>query len=62
MVQIDGFVQPDEFWGPLGAARLQWTKPFTAVTDHDLTEHRYRWFPDGELNAAGRKKFIWKFF
>uniref|UniRef100_A0A915IF41 Acetyl-coenzyme A synthetase N-terminal domain-containing protein n=1 Tax=Romanomermis culicivorax TaxID=13658 RepID=A0A915IF41_ROMCU len=43
---------PDLFWGTVAKNRLQWTKPFDKVQNHDLKNHHYRWFTGGELNVA----------
>ncbi len=44
---------PDGFWGK-EAARLEWMKPFTKVSDvsWDEADLHVRWFEDGTLNVA----------
>uniref|UniRef100_A0A2P2I3B5 Acetyl-coenzyme A synthetase n=1 Tax=Hirondellea gigas TaxID=1518452 RepID=A0A2P2I3B5_9CRUS len=44
--------QPDAFWGALGEQLLQWQRPFSTVTQHDLSTSTFSWFHDGTLNAA----------
>ncbi|MFQ3230391.1 acetate--CoA ligase [Reinekea sp.] len=41
------------FWAEHGK-RLEWSKPYTQVKDvsYDKTNHRIRWYADGELNVA----------
>ena len=41
------------FWGEQGK-RLDWSKPYTEVKDvsYDKSNHRIRWYADGELNVA----------
>lgn len=41
------------FWGKHGL-RLDWSKPYSEVKDvsFDKTNHRIRWYADGELNVA----------
>jgi acetyl-CoA synthetase len=41
------------FWAEHGK-RLEWSKPYTQVKDvsYDKTNHRIRWFADGELNVS----------
>ncbi|CAL4066449.1 unnamed protein product, partial [Meganyctiphanes norvegica] len=43
---------PDEFWGRLARSRLQWEKEFSIISDHDMTNAIFKWFPDGVLNAS----------
>jgi acetyl-CoA synthetase len=49
----DSVSAPDEFWGK-EAARLEWVKPFTKVSDvsWDVEDLHVRWFEDGTLNVA----------
>jgi acetyl-CoA synthetase len=44
---------PDAFWRR-EAARLDWTKPFTKVSESSFAEADFgvKWFADGELNVA----------
>ena len=44
---------PDGFWGK-EAARLDWIKPFTKVSDvsWDPAKLHVRWFEDGVLNVG----------
>jgi len=43
----------EAFWGEQGE-RLEWSKPYTEVKDvsFDKSNHRIRWYADGELNVA----------
>ncbi|MCL4721573.1 MAG: acetate--CoA ligase [Gammaproteobacteria bacterium] len=42
---------PVAYWGRLAREELRWHLPFDRVLD-DARAPNYRWFPDGELNAA----------
>ncbi len=39
------------FWADLAVAEIEWQKPFTVPLD-DSSAPNYRWFTDGQLNAA----------
>ena len=45
--------QPDKFWGSLAQSRLKWLKPFKTVQSCNLSEGKFSWFLDGQLNISG---------
>ncbi|MBN3317841.1 ACS2L synthetase, partial [Atractosteus spatula] len=43
---------PDTFWRYVAKEKLHWSKPFSRVSDCDITQGRISWFLEGQLNVS----------
>ena len=51
-------LQPQEFWKTIANSTVEWMKPFTNVMDCDMSQGKFQWFSDGQLNASGSFKIF----
>nr|XP_006638907.1 PREDICTED: acetyl-coenzyme A synthetase 2-like, mitochondrial [Lepisosteus oculatus] len=43
---------PETFWRSVAKEKLHWSKPFSRVSDCDITQGRISWFLEGQLNVS----------
>ncbi|XP_006638907.2 acetyl-coenzyme A synthetase 2-like, mitochondrial [Lepisosteus oculatus] len=43
---------PETFWRSVAKEKLHWSKPFSQVSDCDITQGRISWFLEGQLNVS----------